>query len=111
MCSVGLSNTINTLTINKFINYLIISLPAHRWERFLKVEKTTGDGSQQSMNRYAKIGSSYPANHPLQKALTKPTALNLVIDCDLPVSIVEKPGFLRHHETIDKSYSAVNRYV
>ena len=38
----------------------------------------------------------YADNDPIQKAKIRSIAMNLVVDCDMPMYAVERPGFRRY---------------
>ena len=55
--------------------------------------------------------SKYSSSHHRQKALVKSISLDLVVDCGVPMSIVEKQAFTRFLSVADESFNNVNRWV
>lgn len=51
----------------------------------------------------------YRADDKKQRQLVASVAMNLVVDCDLPMHIVTRPGFIRHHEMINSQYNTINK--
>jgi hypothetical protein len=74
-------------------------------EREVLKESDTNQPSLTSMLLVQKYG----VNHHKQQTLVKSIALNLVVDCSMPFSIVESLGFIRFMEDLDKHYDKVSR--
>ena len=69
------------------------------------------DQQQCKLDQHFQTGNVYKADHSEQRCLVKSIALNLVVDCDLPVNIVSTPGFIRHHTVTNRMYNSVDRFV
>lgn len=52
---------------------------------------------------------SYRANHERQKELQNAIVQDLIIDLGLPLSLVERPGFLQFMNTVDSKFSVISR--
>ena len=46
--------------------------------------------------------AKYKADREERKCVNS-VAMNLLVDCDIPSDIVTRPGFIRHHENMNKS--------
>ena len=83
-----------------------------RWSEFLNSEKELVEDQQQcKLDQHFQTGNVYKADHSEQRCLVKSIALNLVVDCDLPVNIVSRPGFISHHAVTNRMYNSVDRFV
>jgi hypothetical protein len=51
----------------------------------------------------------YSTNHPRQKAITSSIISDLIIDCSLPLSLVENPSFRRFMALVDPKYVNASR--
>ena len=101
----------NELWLKKCVHYYENDIVTvyFRWKEFREKERTKDeDHSQGKID--AMFARKYGSDHPKQKALVKSVALNLIVDCDLPFHVVDRPGFMRHHKAIDKSYDKIDRY-
>ena len=54
--------------------------------------------------------TTYPPAHSKQRALAESIALNLVVDCAAPLSVVTKGGFWRL-KSIDSNINKMSRYL
>ena len=79
--------------------------------RWLENEKNAlGLKGQTSMDRYTKR-DKFTISSVEMKELIRSVALNLIVDCDMPISVVERPGFLRHLEVVNSKYRPIQRWV
>ena len=77
--------------------------------RWLEYEKNApGLKGQTSMDRYTKR-EKFTNSSVEMKELIRSVALNLIVDCDMPISVVERPGFLRHLEVVNSKYRPIQR--
>lgn len=53
--------------------------------------------------------NTYKPDHAMQKSIAKSIAFDLIVDCDLPVSLVEKPGFRSFLNIVDPKFKHVGR--
>ena len=82
----------------------------YRWLEFQKNEKSYRElQATAKLDRHF-VTEKFKPDHSEQKRLVKSVALNLIVDCDLPINIVQRPGFIRHHEVTNKMYNSIDRY-
>ena len=79
-----------------------------RYAVFLKSEEEGKASGQTRIDAFSNVQKS-SSSHPDQKRFIKSVALNLVVDCDLPLNIVTRPGFLKHSEVTNYKYAAVDK--
>ena len=87
----------------------------YRWKDFLKleeqlqasVESTSKD--QTCLDSMGFRTAKYKADSREQRKYVHSVAMNLIVDCDLPVNIVTRPGFIRHHENLNTLYNTIDR--
>ena len=74
---------------NFFIRYATFQ------KRSAQAEKNAEPGQMRLPYAGAQAGQ-YSDNDPIQKAKIRSIAMNLVVDCDMPMYAVERPGFRRY---------------
>ncbi len=83
----------------------------YRFTEFTKSKKgTTGQG--QSSTDFFLQGRGvqvYHQGHPRQKAITESIIHDLIISCNLPLSLIEQPGFRNFMAVVDEKYCPVSR--
>uniref|UniRef100_A0A673CRU7 HAT C-terminal dimerisation domain-containing protein n=1 Tax=Sphaeramia orbicularis TaxID=375764 RepID=A0A673CRU7_9TELE len=68
------------------------------------------DSSQPQISQFITSNKQhYSTSHPQQNAITRSILLDLVIDCNLPLSIIEHPSFRRFMSVVDTRYNPVSR--
>jgi hypothetical protein len=95
--------------------YVWVNSSLPRFEKFKEEEEknkasdeASSTSGQLKLDRFL---NKFESNDPRQLRLVKSIALNLIVDCDMPYSVVSRPGFLRHHHDIDQRYRVVDRYM
>ncbi len=53
--------------------------------------------------------TTYPVNHPRQKAITEAIISDLIINCNMPLSITDNKHFIHFLSIMDTKYTAVSR--
>jgi len=53
--------------------------------------------------------TTYPVNHPRQKAITEAIISDLIINCNMPLSITDNKHFIHFLSIMDTEYTAVSR--
>ena len=84
----------------------------YRFTDFTKSKKgTTGQGqfSIDSFLMQARGVQVYHQGHPRQKAITESIINDLIISCNLPLSLIEKPSFRNFMAVVDEKYCPVSR--
>lgn len=104
---------LNVLILNISI-YIISALYYLYYDRFEEYEmnkSTPNDPQQPLVSQFteAHVGQQYSASHPKQKAITNSILSDLVIDCNLPLSIVENKSFRHFLSVVDQKYAPVCR--
>ena len=82
-----------------------------RYEEYLHSKAApTQDSSQPQISQFVRSSKQqYTSSHPQQNAITRSVLSDLVIDCNLPLSIIEHPSFRRFLSVVDTRYSPVSR--
>ena len=82
-----------------------------RYEEYLHSKAApTQDSSQPQISQFVTSSKQqYTSSHPQQNAITRSVLSDLVIDCNLPLSIIEHPSFRRFLSVVDTRYSPVSR--
>ncbi|XP_060753962.1 uncharacterized protein LOC132864530 [Neoarius graeffei] len=82
-----------------------------RYEEYLRSKAApTTDSSQPPISQFITSNKQhYTSSHPQQNAITRSILSDLVIDCNLPLSIIEHPSFRRFMSIVDTRYNPVSR--
>jgi hypothetical protein len=82
-----------------------------RYEEYLHSKAApTQDSSQPQISQFVTSSKQqYTSSHPQQNAITRSVLSDLVIVCNLPLSIIEHPSFRRFLSVVDTRYSPVSR--
>ncbi|CAB1457883.1 unnamed protein product [Pleuronectes platessa] len=106
VCSSKISDTI--ATTSNFIRHY--KTHKKRYEEYIHT-KDTLDLKQPSINQFIESRSVplYNCNHPQQKAITHSILSDLIINCNMPLSIVEHQSFHQFLSIVDNKYSPVSR--
>lgn len=82
----------------------------HRFEEYQSNKSVSNDPQQPSVSQFmeTRVGQ-YSAGHPQQKAITNSILSDLVIDCNLPLSVVENKSFRHFLSVVDHKYTPVCR--
>lgn len=82
-----------------------------RYEEYLRSKAAPStDSSQPAISQFITSSKQhYTSGHPQQNAITRSILSDLVIDCNLPLSIIEHPGFRRFMSVVDTRYNLVSR--
>ena len=83
-------------------------LHSSSFKKFLEYEKCKAP-TDEKQTKLPIMRSKYSSSHHRRKALVKSISLALVVDCGVPVSIVEKQAFTRFLSVADESFNSVNR--
>ena len=82
----------------------------HEAYKLSKSRPSTSSTSQTPISEFMDTGvHQYSSTHPQQKALTNAILSDLVIDCNLPLSIIEHPSFRHFMKVADSKYNPVCR--
>ena len=87
-------------------------IAAHNiWIKALAVHDDKVKSKQPSIKDALKSshGTKYASGHPRQMELSKMVINDFIIDLGLPLSIVERPGFLRAMHTVDHKFVVPSR--
>uniref|UniRef100_A0A673ZZR7 Uncharacterized LOC115161945 n=1 Tax=Salmo trutta TaxID=8032 RepID=A0A673ZZR7_SALTR len=89
---------------------IIFLLYAYRFEQYQMNKSATSESQQSPISQLmeTRVGR-YSTNHPQQKAINNAILSDLVIDCNLPLSIVENNSFRHFLSVVDSKYSPVCR--
>lgn len=74
-----------------------------------KVSITLTDDNQASVSSFLSIANKYSSNHSRQRAITAAITSDLIVQCNMPLSLVENPSFRHFMEVVDHKYSHVSR--
>ena len=81
-----------------------------RFEEYITT-KDTFDINQPQISQFITArtpSNTYSFNHPQQRAITNSILSDLVIDCNLPLSIIEHPSFQHFLTVVDSRYATVS---
>lgn len=83
----------------------------HRYAKYKELQTLLqSDNLQPAITIFGIPGSnSYSNNHPRQKAITASIIADLIIDCNLPLSLVEHPSFRNFMSVVDPKYVNISR--
>lgn len=96
----------NKLNMPKSFLFLF---PLFRYEEYLHT-KATFDSDQPPNTQFIESRTQkYSCNHPQQRAITQSILSDLIINCNMPLSIIEHESFLHFLSIIDNKYSPVSR--
>ncbi|KAF3851504.1 hypothetical protein F7725_013276, partial [Dissostichus mawsoni] len=80
------------------------------YEEYQRNKSITNDAQQPSVSQFfGNQDGQYSMNHPQQKAITNAILSDLVVDCSLPLSIIENKSFRHFLTVVDRKYSPVCR--
>ncbi|KAF3859879.1 hypothetical protein F7725_000134 [Dissostichus mawsoni] len=78
--------------------------------KYQRNKSITNDAQQPSVSQFfGNQDGQYSMNHPQQKAITNAILSDLVVDCSLPLSIIENKSFRHFLTVVDRKYSPVCR--
>ena len=85
-------------------------LTSYRFEEYQMNKSIPNEPQQPSISQFLdnRVGH-YSMSHPKQKAITNAILSDLIIVCNLPLSIVENKSFLHFLTVLDSKYSPVCR--
>lgn len=87
-----------------------ICLPFYRYEEYQRNKSITNDAQQPAVSQFfGNQDGQYSVNHPQQKAITNAILSDLVVDCSLPLSIIENKSFRHFLTVVDRKYRPVCR--
>uniref|UniRef100_A0A4W5K373 HAT C-terminal dimerisation domain-containing protein n=1 Tax=Hucho hucho TaxID=62062 RepID=A0A4W5K373_9TELE len=85
-------------------------LHVYRFEQYQMNKSVTSEAQQSPISQFIETRQGkYSMNHPQQKAINNAILSDLVIDCNLPLSILENKSFRHFLSVIDSKYSPVCR--
>ncbi|XP_061880880.1 zinc finger BED domain-containing protein 4-like [Entelurus aequoreus] len=95
-------------TTSNFVRHL--KLHKERFQEYLMNKSITNGPQQPSISQFLdnRVGH-YSMTHPQQKAITNAILSDLIIDCNLPLSIVENKSFRHFLTVLDSKYTPVCR--
>lgn len=86
------------------------SVPIFRYEDYLGSKAGITDSSQLQISKFMTSNKQhYTSNHLQQNAITRSILSDLVMDCNLPLFIMEHPSFRRFLSVVNSRYSTVSR--
>lgn len=81
-----------------------------RYDEYLKSKIHCSDLQQPSLSQFiVPQTTTYPVNHPRQKAITEAIISDLIINCNMPLSITDNKHFIHFLSIMDTKYTAVSR--
>nr|XP_029492831.1 uncharacterized protein LOC115111086 [Oncorhynchus nerka] len=81
-----------------------------RFEQYQMNKSVTSEPQQSPISQFMKTSvGQYSMNHPQQKSINNAILSDLVINCNLPLSIVENKSFRHFLSVVDSKYSPVCR--
>ncbi|KAL7389924.1 hypothetical protein ABVT39_011917 [Epinephelus coioides] len=108
VCSIKIKDAESTTS--NFIRHLKTHL--ERFSEFNKVKKLASGEGQSSLDAFltqAKGVQIYSQGHPRQKAITESIIQDLIIICNLPLSLIGKPSFKNFMSVVEERYCPVSR--
>lgn len=83
----------------------------HRFAEYQKTRLVCTDSTQTVISQFVQVRpqEAYSANHPKQKAITNAIVTDLVIGCNMPLSITENQHFRHFLSVADSKYQPVCR--
>lgn len=85
-------------------------LTSYRFEEYQINKSISNEPQQPSISQFLdKRVGHYSMSHPQQKAITNAILSDLIIDCNLPLSIVENQSFRHFLTVLDSKYNPVCR--
>uniref|UniRef100_A0A3Q3IBN3 HAT C-terminal dimerisation domain-containing protein n=1 Tax=Monopterus albus TaxID=43700 RepID=A0A3Q3IBN3_MONAL len=85
-------------------------ITSYRFEEYQMNKSITNEPEQPSISQFLDIHvGQYSMSHPQQKAITNSILSDLIIGCNLPLSIVENKSFRHFLTVVDSKYSPVCR--
>ncbi|XP_043987015.1 uncharacterized protein LOC122839489 [Gambusia affinis] len=95
-------------TTSNFVRHL--KLHKDRFEEYQMNKRITNEPQQPSISQFLDTrAGQYSMNHPQQKAITNALLRDLIIGCNLPLSIVENKSFRHFLTVVDSKYSPICR--
>nr|XP_046223416.1 uncharacterized protein LOC124046739 [Oncorhynchus gorbuscha] len=93
-------------TTSNFVRHL--KLHKERFEQYQMNKSVTSEPQQSPISQFmeTRVGQ-YSMNHTQQKAINNAILSDLVIDCNLPLSVVENKSFRHFLSVVDSKYSPV----
>ena len=76
-------------------------LTSYIFQEYLMNKSNTNEPQQHSISQFQNRVGHYIMSHPQQKAITNAILADLVIDCNLPLSIVENKSFWHCSLTVE----------
>uniref|UniRef100_A0AAY3ZWF3 HAT C-terminal dimerisation domain-containing protein n=1 Tax=Denticeps clupeoides TaxID=299321 RepID=A0AAY3ZWF3_9TELE len=93
-------------TTSNFVRHL--KLHKERFEEYQLNKRITNEPRQPSISQFLDNRvRHYSMSHPQQKAITNAILSDLIIDCNLPLSIVENKSFRHFLTVLDSKYNPV----
>mgnify|MGYP001793908873 FL=1 len=89
---------------------MLVHVCLYRWKAFLKMEadgEAAAGSSRSIMERFTAV--KYKPEHHAKRKLVHSVAMNLVVDCDMPLNIVTRPGFIQHHAVLNNCYDTIDK--
>ncbi|XP_056598289.1 zinc finger BED domain-containing protein 4-like [Triplophysa dalaica] len=106
VCNTRISDT--TTTTSNFIRHY--KNHKERYDEYLKTKIHCSDLQQPSMSQFiVPQTTTYPVNHPRQKAITEAIISDLIINSNMPLSITDNKLFIHFLSIMDAKYTAVSR--
>lgn len=90
----------------------LVNLLSYRYDEYMRSKGITDDPDPQqpSVSQFLDIRvGQYSMNHPQQKAITNGILEKLVIECNMPMSVVEHKSFRDFMKIVDPKYNPVCR--
>ncbi|KAL7383777.1 hypothetical protein ABVT39_017213 [Epinephelus coioides] len=95
-------------TTSNFIRHL--KTHPDRFSEFNRAKKVASAEGQTSLDSFLTKGVQiYSQGHPRQKAITESIIQDLIISCNLPLSLIDKPSFKNFMSVVEERYCPVSR--
>uniref|UniRef100_A0A3Q3AAB9 HAT C-terminal dimerisation domain-containing protein n=1 Tax=Kryptolebias marmoratus TaxID=37003 RepID=A0A3Q3AAB9_KRYMA len=97
-------------TLSKLIPVFKELSPSKAFEEYQMNKRITNEPQQPSISQFLDTrAGQYSMNHPQQKAITNALLRDLIIGCNLPLSVVENKSFRHFLTVVDSKYSPICR--
>lgn len=101
----------HSISMSQLVCNVVLVLDNYfRFAKYKELKSKTTPVNQPALTSFGYSASDqYSYNHPRQKAITAAIINDLIIDCSMPLSLVEKPGFRNFMAAVDPKYVNFSR--
>lgn len=92
-------------------SFFLSLFTVYRYEEYIHTKVTSGDLQQPPISQFieSRTVQLYKYNHPQQKAITNPILSDLILNCNMSLSIIVHQSFHHFLSIMDSKYSPVSR--